>query len=231
MMPLRCMVGSLQRVQDLRRACARHAGLPVRQRQAEGLLQLVRGQPRIERARGRRRVGAGGNGADGVGRHADRLAVGARPFDDEARVVEPVRLAAGHAVVGAGQRRLGQHAPHGVRGHVGQQFGAGGRADLVADDLERVALGGQPQHGAREVAAARGIDPARAQDQVAAAAGADELLRLRAWCGRRRSRGRWARLRRAARCRCRRRHSRCCSAPAARPARRPRARARPAPWR
>jgi hypothetical protein len=63
-----------------------------------------------------------------------------------------------------------------VGGDVGQQIGPGGRADLVVDDVQRVALGGQAQHRAREVAAARGVDPAGAQDQVAAAAGADQVL-------------------------------------------------------
>jgi hypothetical protein len=63
-----------------------------------------------------------------------------------------------------------------VRREVGQQVGAGGCAELVVDDVQRLALGRQLEHGAREVAAARGINPARAQDQMAAAAGADGVL-------------------------------------------------------
>ena len=63
-----------------------------------------------------------------------------------------------------------------MRGDVGQQVGAGRCTDLVVDHGQHVALAGQLDHGAREVAAARGVDPAGAKDQVLAAAGADVVL-------------------------------------------------------
>ena len=51
-------------------------------------------------------------------------------------------------------------------------------ADLVVDDLELLALGGQAQHGLGEVAAACRVDPTGAQDQVVAAARADAVFAL-----------------------------------------------------
>ena len=64
---------------------------------------------------------------------------------------------------------------------------------------QRVALARQPQHGLGEVAAARRVDPAGAQDQVRGSRSRGSRSRLRAWCGRRRSAGRSARLRARAR--------------------------------
>ena len=110
----------------------------------------------------------------------------ARPADHVARVAVPAGVAGGGAVVQAAQLGTLRQHPQRLGGHVGQQLGAGGRADLVVDHGERLALGGQAQHGAGEVAAARRIDPAGAQDQVAAAAGADRLLAGELACGRRR---------------------------------------------
>ena len=51
-------------------------------------------------------------------------------------------------------------------GDIGDQLGTGGGAPLVADHAEAIALLRQAQHGAGKVAAACGIDPAGAEDQV-----------------------------------------------------------------
>ena len=59
---------------------------------------------------------------------------------------------------------------------IGQQLGAGRRTPLVIDHRQALALLGQAQHGFGEVAAARGIDPAGAQNQVLAARLPNELL-------------------------------------------------------
>ena len=133
------------------------------------------------RAPGRRREGAGRHRVDGLDLQVAAPLAGL--LDDEARVAVPAGLAGGHRVVDAGEVDLaacrGAHGgTHHLRGQVGQQVRAGGCADLVVDDGQAFALGRQAQHGPGEVAAARGIDPAGAQDQVPAAAGADEGLAL-----------------------------------------------------
>ena len=151
--------------------------LPRRQPQAEDLLEFLRRQARVVRAPGRRREGAGGHRVDGLDLEFAALLAGL--LDDEARVAVPAGLAGGHRVVDAGEVDLAVHglARH-LRGQVGQQVRAGGCADLVVDDGQAFTLGRQAQHGLGEVAATRGVDPAGAQDQVPAAAGADELLAL-----------------------------------------------------
>ena len=82
--------------------------------------------------------------------------------------------------------------------------------------LQPLALRGEPQHRLGEVAAARAVDPARAQDQVPAAAGADRLFAFELGAAVDVERAGAARPRRAARRRCRRTRSRCCSGPARR---------------
>jgi hypothetical protein len=67
---------------------------------------------------------------------------------------------------------IGQHA----RGDVGDQAGRRGRAMLIGDHAQGLALPGPLQHGQQEVAAARPIYPGSAQQQVAHAAVADGLL-------------------------------------------------------
>jgi len=61
-------------------------------------------------------------------------------------------------------------------GDICNQFGPGGRADLVIDDIERFPLLGQAQHGFGEVVASAGIHPAGAEYQMLAAAGLNGLL-------------------------------------------------------
>jgi hypothetical protein len=56
---------------------------------------------------------------------------------------------------------------------MGNQLGAGGRAHLVVDDLQLLALLRQTQHGLGEVAAVQTVHPAGAKDQVRAAAESD----------------------------------------------------------
>ena len=75
------------------------------------------------------------------------------------RVAQGLQLAAGDRVVGAAQRRIGPRGAQHVDRQVGQQVGAGGRADLVGDHLELLALLGQPQHGLGEVAAVWAVQP------------------------------------------------------------------------
>ena len=79
-------------------------------------------------------------------------------------------------MVQAGQFRLLPCGAEGVGGNIGQQVRAGRRADLVVDDGETVTLLRQPQHGLGEVAAARAIHPAGAENQVPASRLPDELL-------------------------------------------------------
>ena len=88
----------------------------------------------------------------------------------------PGGLAAGNEVVQPAELGIGQGGAGGMGGDVGEQLGAGGRAMLVVDDGERVPLGGQAEHGLGEVAAAGGIHPAGTEDEVAAAALADEVF-------------------------------------------------------
>ncbi len=75
--------------------------------------------------------------------------------------------------LGPGARGAGHQ-----RREVGQQVGPGGRADLVVDHVQFGLRGRQAQHRLGEVAAARGVDPAGAQDQVPAAALADLPLAI-----------------------------------------------------
>ena len=88
----------------------------------------------------------------------------------------PSGFASGHGVIGAGQVRRSQRAAQGMRGHVGQQVGTRGRAHLVGHHAELLAFGSQFEHRSRKVAAAGRIDPTRAKDQMAAAAGTHALL-------------------------------------------------------
>jgi len=54
-----------------------------------------------------------------------------------------------------------------LHGNIGDQRGRGRRADLVGHHPQRITLGTHAQHGAQEIRAVRGIDPGRAEDQVA----------------------------------------------------------------
>jgi hypothetical protein len=113
-------------------------------------------------------------GSDRCRAGLERFAKGLCAFDDELRVAVPARFAGGDQMVEAGEHltvgaRL--HGANRVCGDVGQEFGAGRGADLVGDDFQLVALFRQTQHGLGEVGAARGVDPAGAEDEVARAAG------------------------------------------------------------
>lgn len=115
--------------------------------------------------------GGRGEGAGGHGCHFDRFY-----FDSCLRLLRlgqnvfcirmPVGLATGHQVVQAGILGVLMQVADGVRGDVGQQVSAGGCAPLVVDDGEAFALLRQAQHCLGEVAAARSVDPAGAQDEV-----------------------------------------------------------------
>ena len=59
-----------------------------------------------------------------------------------------------------------------------QVNGVGGRAHLVPDDAQLVALAAQAQHGFHEVAGKLGVEPAGAQDEVPAGEGRNHLLAL-----------------------------------------------------
>jgi hypothetical protein len=67
----------------------------------------------------------------------------------------------------------GEGHPRGVGGDVGEQLGAGG-APCWSSMMVSLSLGGELEHGLGEVAAAGGVHPAGAEDEVAAAALADE---------------------------------------------------------
>ncbi len=58
----------------------------------------------------------------------------------------------------------------------GKRNGRGGRADLIVDDGEAVALARQAQHGEQKVVAMRAVDPTGAKDKVFAADIFDGLL-------------------------------------------------------
>jgi hypothetical protein len=90
----------------------------------------------------------------------------------------PGGLAARRQVVEPRFCRIAQDLADRVRAHVRQQLRTGRRAELVVDDSKPLALLGQPQHGLREIAAARGIDPAGAKDQMSRAMLGDQLLAL-----------------------------------------------------
>ena len=101
----------------------------------------------------------------------------ARQLDHRARVAVPAGLAGGHGVVGAAPARVGA-----ARARIACAVTSASSSAPVGAPIwssitcSRSRSGGQPEHRAREVAAARRVDPAGAQDQVAAAAGADRLL-------------------------------------------------------
>ena len=88
----------------------------------------------------------------------------------------PGGFARGGEVVGAGLGVAAQHLGQGVRAHIRNQLGAGGGAELVIDHAQALALLRQPQHGFGEVAAARGIDPTGAKNQMLAPSGDDGRL-------------------------------------------------------
>ena len=69
-------------------------------------------------------------------------------------------------MVQAGQFRLVSDATQRVRGHIGQQFGAGGRTDLIVNHLQLFALLREAQHGFGEVGTACGINPAGTENQM-----------------------------------------------------------------
>jgi hypothetical protein len=123
------------------------------------------------------------------------LAMRAGPVDDEAGIAVPAGLAAGHAVVGAASRARLQGA-QGVRVTSASRSAPVG-APIWSSMTRSVALGRQPQHGRRSCRRAR-----RRPSWCAGSGGGSRWrgspARLRAWCGRRRSAGRWARLRRGA---------------------------------
>src|SRR5574343_299344 len=73
-----------------------NALLPVRQLQAESLLQLAGVEARIQRPLCRGRVGAGRDRPDRVGRDLDRQAPGAGALDDVAGVTVPADLTTGN---------------------------------------------------------------------------------------------------------------------------------------
>ena len=152
----------------------RHPCLPVRQGQTKNRLQAPRVQPRVVRAAGGGGVLAGSDGLDAL--HFQRLAALPGLVNHVAGQFVPVGAAGGGQVIEARFFRLAQGLGHGVGGDVGNQRGSGGRAPLVVDDAKLLALGRQAQHGFDEVAAARGIHPAGAKDQVRATTGGDSLL-------------------------------------------------------
>ena len=80
----------------------------------------------------------------------------------------PVGLAIRDQVPGA---RCTRAATQDIGRRVGDPRCRGRCTDLVGDHAQFVALTRQPQHGAQEVLAVRGIHPGRAQDRVARAAG------------------------------------------------------------
>ncbi|EMH77473.1 hypothetical protein EHI8A_163960 [Entamoeba histolytica HM-1:IMSS-B] len=109
----------------------------------------------------------------GVGTAGDRIETSlqltglAQALGDLLGEAEPGGGAVGRQVIGAPEAivlvAVGQQA----LGGVGDGPGPGGCADLVVDDVQFVALAEQPHHGAQEVVALPGIDPASAQDEVA----------------------------------------------------------------
>ena len=197
---------------------AAHAGLPVRQVHAEASRAACAcrgasstaaarasdrrwsGSARSASARQRQRHAARARASRSRGARSRASSSRRRPPRGRCR---PARAARARRAAISAVRSASRSAPVGAPTWSSMTFSS-------------VALVGQPQHRLGEVAAARRVDPAGAQDQVPAAAGADLRSRLRAWCGRRPTAGRWARPRRAAGRRCRRRRSRCCSAPARR---------------
>ena len=94
------------------------------------------------------------------------------------------------------------------RDQAGDVHRPGRLAHLVGDDVDGVALGGQPQHGAREVRAARARRARRCARCRGWGGRRAPVARPRPWCGRRRRADAAARPRGRARRPCRRTRSR-----------------------
>lgn len=84
---------------------------------------------------------------------------------DELCEFVPGGFAGGAEVVEAALRGVVEGLEDGVGGGVGEEFGAGWGADLVADDVEGLALLCEAEDGFGEVVAAGGEDPAGAEDE------------------------------------------------------------------
>src|SRR3989338_3793286 len=117
----------------------RHASLPHRQAQLEGVLQFCGIQARIKRAFGGRRKSAAWHCLDCIGRNLERNASALSAVENEAGVAVPGSFTGGSQVIQPGQFRPLPCNADGMGGNVGQQIRSGGRADLVVDDAEVVA--------------------------------------------------------------------------------------------
>ena len=163
----------------LRSACAPRRSASAGSARPKACAQLRRVEARIARPRRGVRVGRCSGSAS--------IASGAT-LSGCAALRGRIRSRAAHSRASSSRRRRrrgrcphssGRRAPRraGVRGDVGQQVGAGGRADLVVDHRQRVAL----VRASRSIVLAKlppraRVDPAGAKDQVPAAARADQLL-------------------------------------------------------
>src|SRR5687768_14483987 len=61
-------------------------------------------------------------------------------------------------------------------GRLGNQARPRRRPELIGDDAQLLPLRSEPQHGAKEVPAARGVDPTRAKNDMAPARRRDSLF-------------------------------------------------------
>ena len=68
------------------------------------------------------------------------------------------------------------HLANGVCRDIGQQLGPRGSAKLIVNHAEVVTLAGQTQHGLGKIAAACGVDPAGAKNQMLGAGCSNHLL-------------------------------------------------------
>ncbi len=76
-------------------------------------------------------------------------------------------------MVGAAVLRRAQRPAQQLRGGAGDVAGVGRTAPLVVDDAQLSALGGQTTHGIQKIMSLQGVDPARSQDEIHVARGAD----------------------------------------------------------
>src|SRR5258706_1783329 len=146
-----------------------HAGnalLPGWQVQAEGDLQLARVKARVVRASGRRGKSTGGHRGDLACFYFDSVLHQLRLGQHVFCIPMPAGFTAGGQVIQPGICGALQHVTDGVGAHVCNQLSTGRRSKLVVDDGQAIALAGQTQHCFGEVAAARRVDPAGAQNEV-----------------------------------------------------------------
>ena len=169
--------------------------LPGRGREAEGGRELAIGQHRIARAGRSGRVFGGGDR-----HHARGAEAGAarRPGEDGPREARPGRLPGRRQVIDPGRHPGAGDRRQGARGGLREEQARGRRAALVVHYADFVARRRQAPASWRGNCARAGRTPSWCGTRGACSRSRRSPSRPRAWTSRRRSAGRWDRLRRRA---------------------------------